>query len=310
MRVFLSVCVCRCVARVLGIAATVVLALSVSGCGELQVQESEIATSLPQKTAPIVLGQTDRADVRQGLGKPWLSSEYWGFDLFRVSDSNVSMIVILIPVWAVFDSSKGYVLVSYDASGKVVAYGTDVARRGSLYAGTPDEAAAAHAGDVRFAASGDGDEAFVAVASARRDEYLLSHPPEDGCGLLVGCLGDWCGARVAIDGRSTIAMPDALTRWLPAVAPVRVMPGNHRVEVSPSRWSYSFAAETEFSCVTGESLYVVIDFPSGEDPVVGGFRRKFPATVTISREMPGAFQEQGMLIYGNGAWLVNEKPGK
>jgi hypothetical protein len=292
-----------------GVAAAGALA-ALGGCGEYPLKESQIEAALPEKTAPIVVGQTDRAAVRQALGKPWLASEYWGLDVFRIADSNVNMVMILIPVWLSTDGTTGYVLVTYDASSKVTGYGKDIASEGSLLAMTVDQGAAVFAGDVRFAVSGDRDEAFVAVASARRDEYLHRHPPTDRCGLLVGCAGDWCGTRVAIDGRSTVAMPGAVTRWLPAVAPLRVMPGDHRIGVGPTRWDMAFEAETPFSCAAGESLYVLIDFASSEVTVPGGFRRKLPATVTISREMPEAFRDQGMLIYANGTWLVPQEPGR
>jgi hypothetical protein len=72
----------------------------------------------------------------------------------------------------------------------------------------------------------------------------------------------------------------------------------------------SFEAETQCSCAAGESLYALIDFSSSEATVPGGFRRKLPATVTISREMPEAFQDQGLLIYANGQWLVPAEPAK
>jgi hypothetical protein len=212
--------------------------------------------------------------------------------------------------WVSSDDAKGYVLVSYDANGRVSAYGTDVAREGRAYDETRDDPAAVQAGDVRFEVSGDGDEAFVAVAAARRDEYLRSHPAMGACRVLIGCAGDWCGTRVAIDGRSTVEMPDAVTRWLPAVAPIRVNAGEHQISISPTRWDMSFEAETRFSCVAGESLYVVIDLGSREVTVPGGLRRKLLATVTNSREMPEAFRDQGMLIYANGQWLVPAEPAK
>ena len=288
-----------------------VAAVMLGACvGEGPVHESKIEATLPVTVAPIVVGQTDRAAVRQALGKPWLTSDYWGVDVFRVADSNVNIVVILIPVWLSADGTKSYVLVSYDASGKVTGYSKDIASEGRVLAGTADQGAAAFAGDVRFAVSGGGDETFVGVAAARRDEYLRSHPPKDSCSMLVGCAGDWCGTRVAIDGRSTLAMPDAVTRWLPAVAPIRVNAGEDRISISPARWSMSFEAETQFSCDAGESIYVLIDFASSEASVPGGFRRKLPATVTSSREMPEAFRDQGMLIYANGAWLVAAEPGK
>jgi len=126
--------------------------------------------------------------------------------------------------------------------------------------------------------------------------------------MLVGCVGNWWGMRVAIDGKSTIAMPSEVTRWLQAAAPIRVNPGDHRIRISPTRWDTSFEAEAQFSCAAGESVYVVIDFSSSDASVAGKIRLKLPATVTISREMPEALREQGMLIYADRTWLVEQEP--
>jgi hypothetical protein len=191
----------RALLRVCG--ACVATAMLGACVGEGPVHESRIEARLPAKVAPIVVGQTDRAAVRQALGKPWLASEYWGLDVFRIADSNVNMVMILIPVWLSTDETKGYVLVTYDASSKVTGYGKDIASEGSLLAGTVDQGAAVFAGDVRFAVSGGRDEALVAVASARRDEYLHSHPPTDlrkrdvaGAAGAVGRRGQvWTAAR-------------------------------------------------------------------------------------------------------------------
>jgi hypothetical protein len=42
--------------------------LALAGCGEVPLRESQLETTLPEKTAPIVVGQTDLAAVRQLLG--------------------------------------------------------------------------------------------------------------------------------------------------------------------------------------------------------------------------------------------------
>jgi hypothetical protein len=291
-----------------GLAAGVAAMMLGACVGEGPVHESTIEATLPAKVAPIVAGQTKRSAVRQALGKPWLASDYWGFDVFRISDSNVNMVVVLIPVWLSVDGTKGYVLVSYDANGHVTGYGKDVASEGNLLVGMTDQAAAVQAGDVRFAVSGDGDEALVAVASARRDDYLRSVSAKDSCRLLVGCAGDWCGARVAIDGRTVVEMPTSMTRWLPAAAPIDVKPGDHRISIRAVQWDMSFEAESRFSCAAGESLFVVFAFAGSEESVPRGFRRRLLATVTISREMAQALRDQGMLIYANGQWLVPAEP--
>src|SRR5512141_1233754 len=70
-----------------------------AGCGTMQVKESALAAgSLRQQTAPIVVGQSSRTSGRVQLGKPWVTSEYWRFDLFRWTDQiSELMVVMLIP---------------------------------------------------------------------------------------------------------------------------------------------------------------------------------------------------------------------
>ena len=286
-------------------AATAILGACV---GEGPVHESRIEARLPAKVAPIVVGQTDRAAVRQVLGKPWLASEHWGLDVFRIADSNVNMVMILIPVWLSTDGTKGYVLVTYDASGKVTGYGKDIASEGNLVAGTTDRGAAVQAEDVRLAVSGDGSERVVAVAGLRRDEYFKSESATDACRLLVGCGGDWCGARVEIDGGAEVEMPNATTRWLPAVAPFDLKAGGHQINIRSARWDLVFEAKSQFSCTAGESLYALINFPVTDESAPRGFRKEVSATLTIARDMPSVFLDQGLLIYANGRWLVPQEP--
>lgn len=95
----------------------VVLAAALNACGEIPLRESQIDESLPAATAWIVPGQTDRAAVRQRLGAPWLASDDWQFDLFRMSDQDARVLVMLVvPIGTSRDDVRGYVLVADSGS--------------------------------------------------------------------------------------------------------------------------------------------------------------------------------------------------
>jgi hypothetical protein len=75
-----------------------VLGLALEGCGEYPLKESQIEAAMPERIAPIVVGETDRAVVRRLLGTPLAASDHWQFDLIHVTDKNSDLIWIFVPV--------------------------------------------------------------------------------------------------------------------------------------------------------------------------------------------------------------------
>jgi len=104
------------------------------------------------------------AAIRQRLGEPWLASEYWRFDLFRLTGEDV----------------RGYVLVYYDESGHASAYGKGVTHGENLSWRTPmegEDSILLIAGEVRFAVETSSHTPSVLISAARRDEYPGTPPP-------------------------------------------------------------------------------------------------------------------------------------
>jgi hypothetical protein len=105
------------------------LALALGGCIPIPLHISSVEDDLTRKTAPIAVGEADRMSVRQKLGEPLISSEYWRFDAFRITEWDVAVLVfaggIPVPAW---DKEDGYILVAYDESGYTadVQYGLRV----------------------------------------------------------------------------------------------------------------------------------------------------------------------------------------
>jgi len=313
MRAARTGCVAWNAWRAFGAALIVTVVLVVSACiGDAPVHKSTVQAGIATAAAPIVIGRTDRAAVRQALGEPWASSEYWRFDLFRISDSNFNMVVFFIPVWVSRDDMAGYVLVAYDEEGRVAAYDHGLASKGlGGFSRDTAERASLQAGDIRFGASGERGEEFLSVAAVLRDDYLRAPPPGDSCRVLIGCAQDWCGTRVTIDGKPHMVLPDTLTGFPSIVAPLELRPGEHRVDIEPIRRSYAFDASARFACEAGESVFALIDIRDPETPVTGfTWKRPFAASITISRDRPEAFGAQTLLIWRDGRWLVPEEPSQ
>jgi hypothetical protein len=300
------------------------LAAMLSSCGgEVPIRESKIDTSLPEKTASIVPGQSDRAAVRQLLGEPWLTSEYWRFDLFRMTGQDVLAGFIFapvpVPVGVFSDDVRGYVLVSYDESSEVSAYDSGVTHGENLSWRTPmegEDSILLMAGDDRFAVETGHHTPSVFISAARRDVYLGTERPRDRCVVIVGCQQDMCNDTLVLDGGPPRPLPGALLRirrpnaggidistqsWL---APLTLSPGQHRLEIPPNPHT-TLEASVGFNCGAGELLYAVVEIESGDTSQAWRhWKTQVRGSIHVSAEMPEAFREQPMLIWRAGEWLL------
>jgi len=308
--------------------------LVLGGCGEYPLKESQIEAALPEKTAPIVVGQTDRAAVRQALGKPWLASEYWGFDLYRASDRNSLLHWYLFPMAVSSEDVNGFILVAYDVDTAVVAYDQEISKDPSFlfYPRIPMDAVL-RAGDARFQTTADGREARVSVSVAAREKYLRDVSVGTQCRVMFGCAQEYCPARLVIDGdqalessttvtsnqlgyalnasdwSGAVTLPQDAISWPSAVALVSLSPGKHRVVAAPAQ-RVELSAAAEFTCATGEVLYVALRLEIDQRPEKFRFKRLYAAAFEVSPQMPEAFRESPLLIWLNGQWQVPQEPGR
>lgn len=267
-----------------GVVLGALAGLALGGCGEYPLKESQLETEMPERIAPIVVGETDRAEVRRFLGTPLAESGHWQFDLFHLTDKNSDLIWIFVPVGFSSQEVSAYVLVAYDERGVV-------------------------AGDVQFTA---GEETtFVAVSADRRDSYLGEYPGSDRCRVVVGCApSQWCLARLKIDGNQAVDSPVALTGLPFAVAVQELVAGEHSIEATPALVRVSFTGATKFMCPAGETRFIALELSPDDTKGVTVWRRHLFATFTVSAEMPAALRSQPLLIWGNGHWLVPQEPGR
>lgn len=288
--------------RSAGIAA-VLAALALAGCGEYPLKESRVEGTLPQATVPIVVGETDRTEVRRLLGAPWVSSEYWRFDLFRLSDENSVLFWYLLPMAVSSQEVSGYVLVTYDDRGAAAAYGYGFGREPSSFRMDPGEEAYLRAGDVEFIAAKK--QAYLALTAVRRDSYLREHAKTNQCRVVFGCApSHWCQVRVKVDGDRSVDVPEALEKLPFGLAILDLTAGEHRIEATPAWFSTSFAGAKNFSCPAGATRYVTLELSPDDTRGVSVWRRHLFANFAVSTEMPEALQALPLLIWGHGEWLV------
>lgn len=292
------------------VAAVFSTALVLHGCGEMSVRESQVEQTLTPKTASIVVGQTDRAAMRQLLGEPWLASQYWQFDLFQLSGQNSALTIIFIPMLYSTEDVRGYVLVTYDEHGVVAAFGHGIAREGNTGMSTFPVSVSIRAGDIEFRASGDGERTYLAVDPPRAEAYLASFPAQNGCRILLGTVGDRCGTRVTIDGGPPVVMPTESTDWRPAWLPIEVAPGTHGVEFASDIWHCAFEGREQVSCAAAENRYAAVALTPVEATSAWQLKARLAATVTVAGAPPDAFHGHALILHANGAWRVQPEPAR
>ena len=277
----------------------VMTGVMLGGCIGFPVHVSSVSNDLPSMTAPIVAGETDRATVRSRLGEPLIRSEHWRFDAFRITERNVGVIVfgggIPVPVW---DKEEGYILVAYDHEGRAadVQYGR---RSGGSWAGGESSGPASvtvTARDLQLRATGK--ETFLAVPPSRRDQYLQSLPSGTECRVVIGAPDSISNAALLIDGQPGPPLPKTMSDTL---MPIRLAPGHHRIEVQGS--GAATGGVTEIQCVGGETLYAALRVSPG-----AGSSKHSSIEVVTATARPDWIDQLGLLIWGNGHWLVEAEP--
>jgi hypothetical protein len=282
-------------------------AISLGGCGSVPVTESKVEPTLEQQTAPIRAGQTDRSQVRALLGTALLTSDYWRFDLFHISDRRVIATLMLVPVYVSVSDVHGYVLVAYDEHWKVVEYEQGITSEVVLFEITDRPVVRLRAGPLRFGDTKGRDEMFLGIDAARRDEFLSQHPVRDACRVLVGCASSHCGVRFTVDAQPKVELTNRATGWDLTLAPVPVAVGRHRLHYESTVFGVSFDGTTDFNCASGESLYALIDTGMGRQ-LEWQWHPK--TSVSVSKVMPEAWRDLSLLLYRGDRWLVPAEPGK
>ena len=303
--------------RTLAFCAAAVLGLALGGCGgvAVPVARSTVEADLPQRTSPIIIGESLQADVRSLLGQPWVSSDYWGFDLFRLTgrDAAIGLIWVVVPLpVANLDTTTAYVLVSYDAEGRVSDRQQGLAYDDSTL-GTNATASVrvVSEGQVGFAYEDARKRGWVHVGPDRRHAYMRDHRSLTSCSLLVGCTGDWCQTQFVIDGGAAEPLPDTVEGGIQGLVLVRLVPGEHRISVRGlSRLAPKVDAHASFSCAAGQERYAAIQIVTEAYQKAEHTRSRLLGEITVTAEEPPLLAAQPIMIWREGQWLLPQEPGR
>jgi len=294
-------------------------ALALGGCFGVPLSRSKVEETL--QTTAIEVGVADRTEVRRVVGQPLLSSEYWRFDVFRISDWNRGVLFfgyLPIPMW---EKNEGFVVVTYRDDGRVLDVASGHRAKGFWVVSSAYPETSVELGDLQLWTADD--HTYAAASWGRRDAYLNGVPLGDRCRLVIGCEQSDCPAVVVIDAepqdRGSAAGSGAGTRirlansevlGLRAVVVVNVLPGSYRAAVVLDDRKESFAATTQFDCAAGDTRHVLMSVDYDFEPVAVVFaKRRYRATVEVSAVMPPVLSMQPLLIWGDGAWHVEAEPG-
>jgi len=315
--------------------ALTLLALAVlEGCAfGIPLKKSTVVPQQAERSATIRLGEAMRAEVRAALGDPWLESDLWRAEVYRSDDKRTELgfavaIVIPVPVGVFSEKRHGYVLVTYDAAGRVSEVSPGVASDGMLASNT-GKWLAIRAGEISFVVDpvGNKTRSTLLADASRLAGYLEERRRADGCTLVAACAGDeGCPDELAVDGGepfdpspvTALCAPGAPcpkgaqpTETLiegkrfvlvPVLHAIDVAPGRHHLRVTSSR--IRGGAETSFECAQGEALFGAI-----RSHAVGASwfsKGTLEATVTFSATPPAAWESYSIELVRNGRWLVEK----
>lgn len=167
--------------RATGLRALVALsaaALSLVACEVVEgpYREPSLREEDVRARAAEVRAQLPREKVHALLGDPWLASERWGFELFRVARKQRSGVFatplfLPVPIGVVSNELQGYTLVDYDAAGRVEeldsGYTTGPKRTWAM-ASRPTDDVFLHAGDTQCLMPAEGPEGALVSISLER----------------------------------------------------------------------------------------------------------------------------------------------
>lgn len=306
-------------------------ALALVGCIGVPLQKSTVEKELRQKQAALVIGETERVQVRQLLGEPLLASEYWRFDAFEISDWNSGVLFIgyiPIPLW---EKNEGFALVAYREDGRVADFAWGHRAKGAWIWPSADSDAVAELGDLRLWTSDD--QLYLAASPKRRDAYLSRSVPEGSCRVVLGCERGDKPVHAHVDSASLVSDTGAVINAKPSGPPDMIVwngavmtahesmvpqpltvltlnAGSRRIDAVPVAGREPIPASVRFDCESGATHYALLKVEWAEDAGATSQRPRFRALVEIMKERPSVFDLRPLLIWGNGQWLVEQEPGR
>lgn len=291
-----------------GVVLGALVGLALGGCFGVPLSRSNVEETL--QTTSIEVGVADRAEVRQAVGQPILSSEYWRFDVFRIADWNRGVLFLgyfPIPMW---EKNEGFVLVTYGDDGRVLEVASGHRAKGFWVTSSANPETSIELGDLQLWTADD--QLYVAANPKLRDAYLDRSVSEGSCRVVLGSERREYPVRVHVDDASTVRDAGTVIGARPS-QPLTVLTlraGTHRIDAVPIVGRDSIPESFQFNCDSGATRYALLKVEwQGESGAM--FRRlRYRAVVEIMEEKPHVFAPLPLLIWGDGSWRVEAEPGR
>lgn len=310
-----------------------------AGCAVDSVTPDVPFAALPDQTAGLKIGQSNRGTSRGQLGEPRWSSVYWRFDLFR-ADAEQSNVVLAITPWPVpfariKDQLHRYTLVAYDAEGRVSAFATGLHRKPAAWRNVSpiqSDFPALHlrAADVLFFVDPEGARDInLLLAPAGRDAFIKQARASGNCMAVLGCGDSGCGDQLTVDAGPVRRLPlrnahaywfregeradwlagmaphadDMRGPWLETLVAISLAAGEHSFDFSAK---YLGGRHTlPFSCRAGAVSYLTIN--ATDDGKLMN-RALVNWNVVRTETMPTRFARRPLVLVDDGKWYVDAEP--
>jgi len=308
--------------------------LLLAGCGwGVAVRHPVESDRLTQRSATIVPGETTRDEVEELLGKPWLRSQFWRFDVYRAHDvaRDIGGPVILfvpVPVGVFKRTVDGYLLLTYDETQRVaeVSSGNASKELGN------QNGLMLRSGDVYLGVEKTGKRGPHIMVNARRlPEYVARRQSVGGCTVVLSCeetaYEKWpyetCPDRVAIDSAAPVdlqpffgacdradscpagASGEGYYVRVPLAFPIPVSPGQHRLTLGSS--VFKGRQETVFDCPAGSVRYGAIR-GAVQWHWWGPKSSTLNTSVAFEDTPPSRWGESSVLIFQGERWIAEAEP--
>ena len=267
------------------------------------------------KTTSIAPGETNRTSVRNLLGNPFLSSDYWNLDTFRQSAKQHEVdFVLIIPAFYVYSTFYRYTLVTYDENHIVNDIGTGLTHA-SLWEGANTEylyrGLSLYVGHFLFIYDRE-FEVFQFLNSPNTANYLRSLRPLTECIAIIHTVMAYSDLTYLItsDNSKRKVVRPLHSRTLATLMPSS---GRHTIEVSEK--GVLGKESKSINCERGDVVYIDIHRVAHERQAFWkAFVTLKNATATfridLYDEMPDAFVGLSQIILSEGLWIVNPTQGR
>ena len=296
----------------------------VAGCFSIPLKNPTRVTQQVERGATIRLGESTSADVRAALGETLLESNFWRVELYRVEDTYSEVGIGWFGVLPFHVTLQGYVLVSYDAAGRVSQVSSGHHEVGFQ---AQNQLMMIRADELTFAHSPIVGNVLLADSS-RLPDYLTARSKVANCTLVVACAQEeGCPGEITIDDGepfdpspiTVLCAPDASCPkgsrvgygtglfTVPVLHAITVRPGKHRLLITSSL--HDGRGEASFECTASKVLYGIIR-SRVEGASWWSGRGKLQVTATLSTVALEDWGARSIVLYREGRWLVEPEPDR